>query len=49
MGQSKHRGLTVSGENPLLWKGILNFLIPYGAPGVVSSVRWLRSLLDHLW
>ena len=57
MGQFKQRPLTETVEIPLLWKGILDFLPSgFGGPGwhvgvrpLVSSVRSLRSLLDHRW
>jgi len=57
MSEFKHRALTGTDENALLWKGILDFLhfgsvvsgCLVGVRRLVSSVRSLRSLLDHLW
>ena len=56
MTQSKQGPLTETGGNSLLWKGILHesgvrprwFRPLFGIRSLVSSVRSLRSLLDHL-
>jgi hypothetical protein len=57
MSEFKHRAPTETVEISQLWKGILDLLrsgavVIVGLSGVrslVSSVRSLRSLLDHRW